>query len=116
MSNMEAGLIETWDVLKFFGSIFLVRISTINRNMRFIEMPVPKSFDFCTVTINRNMRCIEMLQSEDRVHRLGRLIETWDVLKWYSTAYRPGKWWWLIETWDVLKFHFLPPPIIVLRD
>ena len=58
--NIRLRLIETWDVLKLPLAGRNDRETTINRNMRCIEMPDNYGSRAWRVAINRNMRCIEM--------------------------------------------------------
>ena len=87
--------------------------------------------------INRNMRCIEINTSICRIRNTYRLIETWDVLKWFCTALQrmpysinrnmrciemlfqvlfDSLYERLIETWDVLKFQFLGTCTLIYTD
>ena len=66
------GLIETWDVLKFY-----IRIS-----------------QFLHILINRNMRCIEIFRILLWLAIQTWLIETWDVLKWFHSQ------WWMMDCID----------------
>ena len=54
------GLIETWDVLKWFGNYWIAFNIWINRNMRCIEIIEGIIKGGGTMLINRNMRCIEI--------------------------------------------------------
>ena len=75
-------LIETWDVLKWKNTAINIQELRINRNMRCIEIINMRVDTQWRYLINRNMRCIEMEQEILWLHRMNRLIETWDVLKW----------------------------------
>ena len=55
------GLIETWDVLKYNLTNYIVFDNSINRNMRCIEMLSREEEKRREVLINRNMRCIEII-------------------------------------------------------
>ena len=68
-----------------------------------IEICLFGLFDYIIDVFNRNMGCIEILLSLLEVLVLVRLIETWDVLKFFRcdrVNYNDVS---LIETWDVLK-------------
>ena len=53
-------LIETWDVLKWLQIISAVGLIKINRNMRCIEIMSKMLQEIRETVINRNMRCIEI--------------------------------------------------------
>ena len=74
-------LIETWDVLKSNSLPSSGPSVSINRNMRCIEITLPRFLSASGSMININMRCIEMLISFAMLKFAFGLIETWDVLK-----------------------------------
>ncbi len=49
------------------------------------------------------MRCIEIDEDRQEAEGIGRLIETWDVLKFVRFRITKSCKVRLIETWDVLK-------------
>ncbi len=58
--------------------------------MRCIET-VPYGFDAPNIkSINRNMRCIETFKTVFQTAKADWLIETWDVLKQYSSSHIPA--------------------------
>ena len=84
--RIEKGLIETWDVLKYW-LILSKPLSPpkINRNMRCIEITRIIAKTNWRSRINRNMRCIEIQQPLHSGCSAPRLIETWDVLKCFAS-------------------------------
>ncbi len=56
---LRNGLIETWDVLKFYLFKDACRRAVINRNMGCIEISTKQPAGV-VVKINRNMGCIEI--------------------------------------------------------
>ena len=116
-------LIETWDVLKCFRRAWQRSFTTINRNMRCIEILWSSTEEWWRL-INRNMRCIEI--SAFRLHQaqlwqinrnmrciemnwenpetsnrmINRNMRCIEILKPLLAAPLLMR---LIETWDVLK-------------
>ena len=86
-------------------------VRLINRNMRCIEMCIWLKVSYREIMINRNMRCIEIGLQRPSEQAIRRLIETWDVLKYWCHTLCIWIQIWLIETWDVLKSP-LPARII----
>ena len=66
----RAGLIETWDVLKFVKVINASnKPDRFNRNMGCIEIGIKQNTAVCAKQFNRNMGCIEMgIKSRPAVH------------------------------------------------
>ena len=80
--SLARWLTLTWDVLKLFtSSILLFPATSININMRCIEIHVYINKIYVPVAININMRCIEILPCLYSCTSKSRLTLTWDVLK-----------------------------------
>ena len=102
-ADKSVGLIETWDVLKYHSNSVLNGASIwLIETWDVLKYSMETTLAEVT-TINRNMRCIEIPTLETGAPQPTRLIETWDVLKSFPAGQLPGCPW-LIETWDVLKF------------
>ena len=101
--RLSIRLIETWDVLKLDGGVVsFCFLSTINRNMRCIEMHIVQLIATGFNQINRNMRCIEIYYAKcpsfwNLINRNMRCIEINAIPA--LEVVELG----LIETWDVLK-------------
>ena len=127
-------LIETWDVLKSNSLPSSGPSVSINRNMRCIEITLPRFLSASGSMINRNMRCIEMelntpeLPQDETINRNMRCIEirngsgraeSGNMINRNMRCIEIRRWalpWCcqrqLIETWDVLKYTVLLPDLI----
>ena len=88
----------------FLGSLTPIVISTLNSNIRCIEINKSHFYQVVFRMLNSNIRCIEILDLNLENGELNGWIVTLDVLKWpWGDGIRFNLCCWIV-TLDVLKY------------